>query len=152
MRRFARLLNRFQIPTIVTLERPVEENGSVSQEIKERLASSAATFEKSFYDLTKEKAIKDRLAQLKKKQVIIAGAETDVCVLESCLGLLSLGYEVFLVENLLFSSSRNVDAALGRMKADGATFRSYKSLFYALTERVETEQVVKKSVPEKLPQ
>ena len=136
----------------MTLEKPVEENGSLPQEIKERVASSAATFEKSFYDLTKDKSVKNHLAQLEKKQVIIAGAETDVCVLESCLGLLGLGYEVFLVENLLFSSSRNVDAALGRMKADGATFLSYKSLFYALTERVETEQAVKRSIPEKLPQ
>jgi nicotinamidase-related amidase len=122
------------------------------QEIKERLASSAVTFEKSFYDLSKEKPIRDHIAQLRKKQIIIAGCETDVCVLESCLGLLGLGYEVFVVENLLFSSSRNVDAALGRMKAEGATFLTYKSLFHALTERAETGEVVEKSVPKNLPQ
>jgi len=56
--------------------------------------------------LTKEKKIADYIARLKNKQVIVAGCETDVCVLQSCLGLLALGYDVFVVEELVFSSSR----------------------------------------------
>jgi nicotinamidase-related amidase len=75
--------------------------------------------------------------RLRKKQVIVAGCETDVCVLQSCLGLLSLGYEVYVVEELLFSSSRNVDSAIARMKAEGAVFLTYKSLYYELIEAVE---------------
>ena len=144
-RRFARLLSQFKIPVIATLERPVSEKGSLPQEVKESLGSEAKTFEKNIFDLTGEKEIRDHLAQLKKKQVIIAGCETDVCVLESCLGLLGLGYEVFVVENLLFSSSQNVDSAIGRMKTEGATFMTYKSLFYALTVAVETQKAVEKS-------
>jgi hypothetical protein len=66
----------------------------------------------------------------------VAGCETDVCVLQSCLGLLDLGYEVYVVEDLLFSSSRNVDAAMARMKAEGAVFLTYKSLYYELTKAV----------------
>jgi nicotinamidase-related amidase len=142
---FARLLDHFKIPIVVTLERPVDEKGSLPQGIKQGLGSATETFEKNFFDLSREKQIRDHLAGLKKKQVIIAGAETDVCVLESCLGLLSLGYEVFVVENLLFSSSRNVDSAIGRMKAEGATFLTYKSLFYALSGAVETQKAVETS-------
>jgi 4-hydroxyphenylpyruvate dioxygenase-like putative hemolysin len=37
----------------------------------------------------------------------------------------------------LFSSSRNVDAAIARMQAAGAVFLSYKSLYYELVEAVE---------------
>jgi nicotinamidase-related amidase len=144
-RRFARLLGYSKIPVVVTLERPVSEKGALPQEVKESLGSVAETFEKNFFDLTREKQISDHLAQLKKKQVIIAGCETDVCVLESCLGFLGLGYEVFVVENLLFSSSRNVDSAIGRMKAEGATFLTYKSLFYALTVAVEAQKAVETS-------
>jgi hypothetical protein len=47
--------------------------------------------------------------------------------------LTRLGYEVYLVEELLFSSSRNVDSAIARMKAEGAVFLTYKSLFYELS-------------------
>src|SRR5262249_7485263 len=68
---------------------------------------------------------------------IAAGCETDVCVLQSCLGLLGLGYDVYVTEELVFSSSHNVDAAIARMKAEGAVFLTYKSLYYELIEAVE---------------
>lgn len=142
---FARLLGNFKIPVVVTLEKPADQKGSVPQEIKEQLGSTAETFEKNSFDLSKEKLIRDHLAHLNRKQIIVTGCETDVCVLQSCLGLLSLGYEVFVVENLIFSSSRNVDAAIARMKAAGATFLTYKSLVYELTETVDTLQSLETS-------
>jgi nicotinamidase-related amidase len=67
----------------------------------------------------------------------MAGCETDVCVLQSCLGLLGLGYEVYVMEELIFSSSRGVDGAITRMKAEGAIFLTYKSLDYELIESVD---------------
>ena len=131
-----RLLNYFQIPIVVTLERPVDIKGSLPKDIGKHLGNRARTFEKDFFDLCKEKKIKAHLAGLKKQQAIMAGCETDVCVLQSCLGLLSLGYEVYVIEELIFSSSRNTDAAIARMKGEGAVVTSYKSLFYDLIEAV----------------
>ena len=136
-RNFARLLGYFRVPIVVTLERPVDQKGSLPKEIEKHLSGLAETFEKDFFDLTREKKIRDYLGRLKKRQVIVAGCETDVCVLQSCLGLLGLGYEVYVVEELLFSSSRNVESAIERMKAQGAIFLSYKSLYYELIEAVE---------------
>ena len=132
-----RLLNYFKIPIVVTLERPVDIKGSLPKEIAKHLGERARTFEKDFFDLCKEKTIKAHLEGLKRQQVIVAGCETDVCVLQSCLGLLSLGYEVFVMEELIFSSARNVDAAIARMKAEGVIFATYKSLYYELIEAVE---------------
>ena len=94
-------------------------------------------FEKDFFDLTKEKKIRDLPRAPEEKQVIVAGCETDVCVLQSCLGLLGLGYEVYVVEDLLFSSARNVESAIARMKAEGAVFLTYKTLYYELIEAVD---------------
>jgi len=132
-----RLLSYFQVPIVVTLERPVGLKGSLPKEIRKQLDNRARTFEKDFFDLCKDKKILGHLRRLKKRQVIIAGCETDVCVLQSCLGLLSLGYEVYVMEELIFSSSRNVDAAIARMKAEGAVFLTYKALYYELIESVE---------------
>jgi isochorismate hydrolase len=134
---FARLLGYFRVPTVVTLERPIRCKGSLPKEIKSYLDDRAEFFEKDFFDLTKEKTIRNYLRRLKKKQVIVAGCETDVCVLQSCLGLLGLGYEVYVVEDVLFSSSRNVDSAIARMKAAGAVFLTYKTLYYELIEAVD---------------
>jgi hypothetical protein len=61
-------------------------------------------------------------------------------VLQSCLGLIGLGYEVFLVEELLFSSSDDVDAAMARLESAGATFVSYKTLYYELMEAIEGDR------------
>lgn len=131
-----RLFRHFKIPVIVTLERPLERKGLLPAEIGRHLGGLARTLEKDFFDLTKEKAIRTHLKRLKRKQVIVAGCETDVCVLQSCLGLLGLGYEVYAVEELLFSSSRNVEAAMARMQAEGVVFLSYKTLYYELVQFV----------------
>ncbi len=133
---FARLLGYFRVPIVVTLERPLDQKGFLPKVIEKHLSDLAETFEKDFFDLTGEKKIRDHLRRLKKKQIIMAGCETDVCVLQSCLGLLSLGYEVYVVEDLLFSSSRNVDLAMARMKAEGAIFLTYKTLYYELIKAV----------------
>jgi Isochorismatase family len=143
-RNFACLLRYFRVPIVVTLERPIYRKGSLPKAIKGHLGDGAKLFEKDFFDLTKEKKIRDYLRRLKKKQVIVAGSETDVCVLQSCLGLLGLGYEVYVVEDLLFSSSRNVDSAIARMKAEGAVFLTYKTLYYELIEAVEGDRHTEK--------
>jgi nicotinamidase-related amidase len=132
---FARLLGYFRIPIVATLERPIDGKGTLPDSLSEQLGD-AKLFEKNFFDLTKEKKIRDHLARLKKKQVVVAGCETDVCVLQSCLGLIDLGYEVFVVEDLVFSSARNVEAAITRMQSAGVVFLTYKTLYYELIQAV----------------
>ena len=144
---FARLLGYFRIPIVITLERPVDRKGSLPEEINKHVDRATKIFEKDFFDLTREQEIAHYIARLKKKQVLVAGCETDVCILQSCLGLLGLGYEVYVVEDLLFSSSRKVDSAIARMKAEGAVFLTYKSLYYELIEAVEGGR----NLPEDLP-
>jgi nicotinamidase-related amidase len=134
---FVRLLDHFRIPLVVTLEIPLDRKGVLPPDIERRLGKRTAVFEKNFFDLGREKKIVAHLGRLKKKQAIVAGCETDVCVLQSCLGLIDLGYEVYVVEELVFSSSRYVEAAMARMRSAGATFVSYKTLYYELLESVD---------------
>lgn len=130
-----RLLGHLRIPVVVTLERPVVQKGRLPDSIARHLRL-AKIFEKDYFDLCKEAKIRRHLARLKKKQAIVAGCETDVCVLQSCLGLLGRGFEVFVVEDLLFSSTPDVESAMARMKAEGAVFLTFKTLFYELVESV----------------
>jgi hypothetical protein len=151
---FVRLLDYFQIPIVVTLERPVAHKGRLPKEIKKHLGDRTGAFEKNFFDLTKDVEIRTHFERLNKKQAIVAGCETDVCVLQSCLGLLDLGYDVFLVEELLFSSSHHVEAAITRMRAEGAIVLSYKSLYYELVEAIDGGPFCKQALgplPEDLP-
>jgi nicotinamidase-related amidase len=145
-RNLVRLLDHFKIPVVVTLERPIEKKGVLPREIAAHLGPDSKNFEKDFFDLSKEKTIEKHLARLRRKQMIVAGCETDVCVLQSCLGLLNRGYEVYVMEELLFSSSRDVSSALVRMQNEGAVFLTYKTLYYELIESVGAD-----SLPRDLP-
>jgi len=132
-----RLLDYFDIPIVATIERPVDRKGLLPKPIARYLGERAVILQKSTFDLCKENTVRRHLDRLNRKQVIVAGCETDVCVLQSCLGLLSLSYEVYVVEDALFSSSRDVAAAMARMAAEGAVFVTYKTLFYELIESVD---------------
>jgi hypothetical protein len=73
------------------------------------------------------------------RQLIVAGSETDVCVLQSVIGLIDMGFQVFLLEDGLFTSEPNPHAALTRMYQLGVVPITYKSLYYELIRTVDVE-------------
>lgn len=84
-----------------------------------------------------EPDIADVIEQLPVKQIAVAGAETDVCILQSVLGLLQMGYQVFLLEDCLFTSEPQPAPALRRMYQAGAIPCTLKSMAYELVECVD---------------
>lgn len=57
-----------------------------------------------------------------RKQIIIGGCETHVCILQTALSLLAAGFSVWVVENATGSRHDNDrDAALERLQQSGAT-------------------------------
>ena len=80
-----------------------------------------------------------------RKTVILAGIETHVCVMQSCLNLLDKGYKTVVVEDAV-SSQRKYDReiALNRMEKEGAILTSAESLVYELM--VTSENPVFKNV------
>ena len=94
----ARILN---IPVIITEQYP-KGLGSTTEEIKTQLPT-ADYIEKTAFSAFNE--IKSTLEAKQKKQIIIFGIETHICVLQTAFDLLNNGYEVFVVKNA--SGSRN---------------------------------------------
>ena len=90
------------------------------------------------------------IAGMARSQIAVAGGETDVCVLQSVLGLLALGKQVFLLEDALFSSERHVGPALRRMAAAGAIPSTVKTLNYELRRSV-AEPRAERVFPERFP-
>lgn len=73
------------------------------------------------------------LRRLKKKQVLVAGVETHVCVYQTVSDLLANGYEVTLVADALSSRSpENKAVALQRMTSDGAKLSSTEMVLFEL--------------------
>ena len=88
-------------------------------------------FEKDRFDLTKERTIRDFLRRSKKGQIMPSAAR-PMSASSNPLGLVDLGYETYLVEDLLFSSSSDVEASIARMQTEGVILLTYKSLYYEL--------------------
>jgi nicotinamidase-related amidase len=122
----------FEIPTLVTLEEPIETKGELIDELKILLSDNAVIMPKKRFNLCDDPAISEYLATVNKDQVVIAGCEIDVCVLQSCFGLLAKGKEVFLLVDGIFSSATFVQPAIERMIKAGAQPMTYKSFYYEL--------------------
>jgi len=118
------------MPVIVTLE---QGKGDLPERLK--LPPDAQRFEKAFFDCNREPAIHDALTA--QKSWAVAGAETDVCVLQSVLGLLGHGHEVRLLEDCLFTSEANPEPAIARMRTAGAIPCTFKTLAYEIIATVD---------------
>ena len=74
-----------------------------------------------------------RLDTMNKKFIIVAGIESHVCVLQTCLDLLGGDYIPVVIEDCV-SSRRLSDkqTAMNRMRQEGVLVSSYESILFEL--------------------
>lgn len=109
---------RLEVPMLLTEQYP-KGLGHVVPEIAE-LAPEGATLEKLCFAASGEHAFAERLCALGRRQVVLAGMETHVCVLQTALMLLEAGYEVFVAADAGGSRDpANKEAALARLGRAG---------------------------------
>lgn len=130
------LARTYALPVIATFEQPVERNGWLPQRLERVFPPDGGRFVKHTFNLCSEPEIRTAVQALGRQQMIVAGAETDVCVLQSALGLLEMGQQVFLVEDCLFTAEPNDVPALRRLEQAGAVPLTYKTLYYELKRTV----------------
>jgi nicotinamidase-related amidase len=130
------LARTFEMPVIATFEHPVERNGWLPERLERVFPPAGGRFVKKTFNLCSEPEIREAVEALGRDQMIVAGSETDVCVLQSVLGLLEMGREVFLVEDCLFTAEPNDGPALRRLELAGAIPTTYKTLYYELKQTV----------------
>lgn len=126
-----------QLPMIATFEHPVDEKGLLPEQLERVFPTYGQRFVKQTYDCCSDEGIRKAIEQLSVQQFVVAGAETDVCVLQSVLGLLRMGHEVFLLEDCIFTSEPHPRPALERMYRAGAVPCTLKTLIYELTQSVD---------------
>ncbi len=98
------------------------------------LAPAAQTVEKLHFSCTAAACLPAGL--LARKQVIVCGMETHVCVLQTVLGLLQLGKQVFVVADAVGSrSAADRELALSRMQGAGAVLVSREMVLFEMLEK-----------------
>jgi nicotinamidase-related amidase len=133
----------YNLPILSTLEEPTAKKGDLIDELKELCGPDLVTLAKNSFNLASDPEILAYLKSTGRDQVVISGCETDVCVMQSCLGLLKNGMEVFLSIDGIFSSTEFVQPAIDRMVNAGAQPLVYKSFYYELLESVERSDLPK---------
>lgn len=118
------------VPVVAT-EQYVKGLGETIPELKERLKEKP--LEKMTFSCCGGEGFLERLAATGRRQVILVGMETHVCVLQTALELLGEGYAVHLVSDAVMSRRKeNWITAVTTLAAAGAVITSTESVLFQL--------------------
>jgi len=109
---------RMDIPVMLTEQYP-QGLGSTVEEIS-NVAKGLPVFEKIHFSCMEDASFADALRALGRQQVVIAGMEAHICVVQTAAQLIDEGYDVFVVTDA--TSSRTLEsekACLDRLQASG---------------------------------
>lgn len=113
--RFARLLD---LPILWTEQYP-KGIGPTTEAFREVLAD-LVPIEKTSFGCFGQPGFSERVAANGRRQLVIIGIEAHVCVLQTALAAVDLGYEVYVVRDAVGSrTALDRDAGLERMRQEG---------------------------------
>ncbi len=125
-------LRTLEVPFIVN-EQYKKGLGETIPSVKE-LVANYPHFEKTTFSCCKNEPTLTALKGLHKKNVIVAGIETHVCVLQTCMDLLEEGFTPILVTDCVTSrKQKDTDMAIERMIQLGVVPTTYESILFELT-------------------
>ena len=129
---------------VTATEQYVKGLGETVPALKEKLA--APSLEKMTFSCCGGEGFPETLAAGGRKQVIVTGMESHVCVLQTVLELLSGGYVVHLVCDAVMSRRKqNWKTALKTMSAAGAVLTTTEAVVFQLLRVAGTDQFKKLS-------
>lgn len=116
----AKAANILGIPTIVTEQYPKGLGNTVSQ-LKEVLAPNTEFIEKTAFNALLEDGLKEKIANYGKKQIVILGIETHICVHQTAAALIEEGYDVYVIKDACASRTKyEFKQGIEAMAANGA--------------------------------
>jgi len=118
------------VPVIVTEQYPAGL-GATDRSITDKLAVNTAILDKTGFSCFAADKFTQILEQSNKQQIILIGQEVHVCVLQTALELLHMGYQVHIVEDAI--CSRNTEHklfSLQRMQQQGASITNHESVLF----------------------
>ena len=114
--------------------------GEVVSPVQEKLAG-ADVLEKLHFDCTRDEALGKKITGVKRKAFIIAGIEAHVCVLQTCLSLLSMGYNAVIASDAVASRRRHDwEYSLRALARAGAVVYPTETISFMLLEKAGTDE------------
>ena len=129
---------QLDIPLLATEHYP-KGLGHTVPSLRELLPDDAV-LEKIYFSAYRELSIQQKLAGLGRRQIVVIGTESHVCVLQTVIDLLAAGYQVFVVAEAVGSRAPdNKQLALSRMQQAGCQIISKEMLAFEWLERGDHE-------------
>ena len=98
----ARLLN---IPVVATEQYP-KGLGATVETVSAEFAENTPVFEKTSFNALEADGVLEKIKAFNKKQIVICGIETHICVHQTAAALLREGYEVYVIKDACASRSK----------------------------------------------
>jgi isochorismate hydrolase len=131
--KFSRIVG---LPILLTEQQNL---GETSAEIRTELKDSQP-ISKLEFDCFESRAFADRVRQLGRNTLIIAGIEAHICVAQTALHAL-VDYAAHVVSDAISSRSpHNWEVAIERMRHDGVTITTTEMVIYELLGKAGTDQ------------
>jgi len=122
--------NTLSIPVLVT-EQYSKGLGHTDEWIADQLPDNAVVCEKTAFCAVGVEEFDQSLSDSNKKQAVLVGMETHICVLQTALGLRKKGYDVFVVEDAVSSRSKaNQYNGLQRLRQAGVAITNVESVIF----------------------
>ena len=120
---------RLGVPVVVTEEEP-DRNGATHPSVAARLPAETPVFTKPTFGLAGTPEILAAVRAAGRGTVVLVGAETDVCVAQSAIGLRESGLECVVVDDATFSPGEMHERGLARIAAEGVARNHAKGVTY----------------------
>lgn len=127
------------IPFLATEQYP-KGLGQTSPEIKAEM-EGMVPIEKVAFSCCRVEEFNNRLGSFRKKQIILCGIETHVCILQTAIDLMEKGYEVYVVADGV-CSRRKMDWKIGLkyLERRGAMISTTEIIAFQLLKEAGTEE------------
>ncbi len=136
------LAKMIDLPVMVTEQYP-KGLGTTVTELREAIPSYRPV-EKMTFDCCGQPTFLDELKDHKRKNVVLTGMETHICVLQTCIGLLGGGINVHLVQDAVCSRTKeNWKTGVEFMRDAGAVVTSTETVLFQLLKVAGTEEFKK---------
>ncbi|AKG53390.1 isochorismatase [Dehalogenimonas sp. WBC-2] len=128
-----------EIPVIVTEQNPAGLGATVAE--LAGLLSDSSRITKFTFSCCAESSFMDQLAATGRKQILICGIESHICVFQTTSDLLSQGYETHVITDCVASRTHdNKELALNRLNAEGAKLTGVEMALFELLRTAKAEQ------------
>jgi nicotinamidase-related amidase len=140
------LARDLDVPVVVTEEEP-DRNGATDPRIVQAMPPGAPVFTKPTFGLAGTPEILDAVLAAERRVAVLVGAETDVCVYQSAVGLLDAGLDVIAVEDAIFSPGEMHERGLVRLRDAGVSLTHCKALAYEWVRTVDRLSALPRPAP-----